>query len=119
VANQTYKFSDLKQALKQGQPADVVNDIVAHLSAADINKAVKTFDPGLEVTLFNALTTESLQKVAQSLDPSVAANLTNLPPEFSHSRSRPIRIRRRPMCSPTQQVFSTPPTSTTMCSLTE
>lgn len=74
----TYKFSDLKQ----GQPASVINDIVANLSSADINKAVQTLNPGLDVTLFNTLMVESLQKVAASLDPSTAARLSNLPPEF-------------------------------------
>jgi VCBS repeat-containing protein len=78
----TYKFSDLKQALKQGQPASVINDIVANLSSGDINKAVQTLNPGLDVTLFNTLMLESLQRVAASLDPSTAARLSNLPPEF-------------------------------------
>jgi len=77
-----YKFSDLKQALKKNELASVINDIVANLSPADINKAVKTFNPGLEQTLFDALTPENLLKVAESLDPSVAAGLANLPPVF-------------------------------------
>jgi VCBS repeat-containing protein len=79
----TYKFADLKQALKKGEPAAVINDIVANLSAADINKAVHSLNSGaLEQQLFNALTIESLQKVAASLDPSVAAGIANLPPVF-------------------------------------
>src|SRR6188508_2017737 len=82
MATQTYKFSDLKQALKQGASSAVVNDIVAHLSSTDINKAVKTFSPGLEQTLVGTLTAEMLQKVAASLDASTAASLANLPPEF-------------------------------------
>jgi VCBS repeat-containing protein len=82
MANQTYKFSDLKQALKQGAPESVVNDIVANLSSTDINKALQTFNPGVEQTLVSALTPDMLQKVATSLDASTAANLTNLPPEF-------------------------------------
>ena len=72
MANQAYKFSDLKQALKHGANAAVVNDIVAYLSSADINKAVQTFNPGPDVTLHDALAVDSLQKVAQSLDPSVS-----------------------------------------------
>lgn len=82
MATQTYKFADLKRALKRGDPASVINEIVANLSSEDINKAVEIFDPGLEQNLFAALTPESLQKVAASLDPSVAANLDNLPPAF-------------------------------------
>ena len=68
MANQAYKFSDLKH----GASAAVVNDIVAYLCSADINKAVQTFNPGPEVTLHDALAVDSLRKVAQSLDPSVS-----------------------------------------------
>lgn len=82
MSNQIYKFSDLKQALKQGAPQSLIDDIVAQLSPADINKAVQTFNPGVEQILFNALPPDLLQKVASSLDPATAAHLMNLPPEF-------------------------------------
>ena len=72
MAGQTCKSSDLKLALKHGASAAVVNDIVAHLSPEDIHKTARTFNPGLEVTLYDALTVDSLQKVARSLGPSVS-----------------------------------------------